>query len=115
MSAFFTKGFTIIEVMIVVVIIGLLAMLAIPGFQRMRGVSQDKAVLNNARQLAAAAEQYYHETGESTVDLSSLVGMTNYVKSLDTVAKESYPNFFTVAEAVTVSGVAGQRTITYSP
>jgi type IV pilus assembly protein PilA len=40
--------------MIVVVIIGLLAAMAIPAFQKVRTGSQDKTVLNNARQLSAA-------------------------------------------------------------
>jgi competence protein ComGC len=80
--------------MIVVVIIGLLAMLALPGWQRVRKVAQDKAVLNNARQLSAGADQYYLETGGNYVDLASLVGSSNYVKVLNTVAAEIYPAFF---------------------
>ena len=58
------RGFTLVEIMIVVVIIGLLAAMAIPAFQKVRQSSQDKAVLNNARQLAAAADQYFLENGE---------------------------------------------------
>jgi type IV pilus assembly protein PilA len=54
-----SKGFTLVEIMIVVVIIGLLAAMAIPAFQKVRTNSQDKAVLNNARQISAAADQYY--------------------------------------------------------
>ena len=61
------RGFTLVEIMIVVVIIGLLAAMAIPAFQKVRTSSQDKAVLNNARQLAAAADQYFLENGVSSV------------------------------------------------
>jgi type IV pilus assembly protein PilA len=109
------KGFTLVEIMIVVVIIGLLAAMAIPAFQKVRQSSQDKAVLNNARQLAAAADQYFLENGVSSVTQGSLVGSTNYVKALNLVANETYPSGFTQGVTITVSGVAGQRTITYAP
>ena len=108
-------GFTLVEIMIVVVIIGLLAAMAIPAFQKVRTSSQDKAVLNNARQLAAAADQYYLESGVSTVNQSDLVGATNYVKALNTVASETYPIGYTQGITITISGVANARTITYSP
>ncbi len=108
-----TTGFTLVEVMIVVVIIGLLAALAIPGFKKIREASQDKAVLSNARQLAAATDQYMMEYGKSTVSINRLVGLTNYVKSLDTVANEVYPDIYTAGTPITVSGVGGTRTITY--
>jgi type IV pilus assembly protein PilA len=110
-----TQGFTLVEIMIVVVIIGMLAAMALPAFQRVRQSSQDKAVLNNARQLAAAADQYFLENGVSTVVQTDLVGSTNYVKALSLVANETYPDSFTEGVTLTVSGVAGQRTITYSP
>jgi type IV pilus assembly protein PilA len=110
-----TKGFTLVEIMIVVVIIGLLAAMAIPAFQKVRTSSQDKAVLNNARQLSAGADQYYLENGVSTVTLSDLLGPTSYVKTLNTVANETYPLTFTQGVTVTIQSVAGTRTITYAP
>jgi type IV pilus assembly protein PilA len=110
-----SQGFTLVEIMIVVVIIGLLAAMAIPAFQKVRINSQDKAVLNNARQLSAAADQYYLENGVSTVDQTLLIGPTLYVKALNSVANETYPTTFTQGVTVTVSGVASTRTITYAP
>ena len=110
-----TEGFTLVEIMIVVVIIGLLASMAIPAFQKVRQSSQDKAVLNNARQLSAASDQYFLENGVSTIDLGTLVGPTSYVKTLNLVANESYPANFTQGVTITILGVAGVRTITYAP
>jgi type IV pilus assembly protein PilA len=109
------KGFTLVEIMIVVVIIGLLASMAIPAFQKVRINSQDKAVLNNARQLSAASDQYYLENGVSTVTLLDLLGPTSYIKALNSVAAESYPIGFSQGTTITIQSVAGTRTITYSP
>ena len=109
------SAFTLVEIMIVVVIIGLLAAMAIPAFQKVRQSSQDKAVLNNARQLSAAADQFYLENGVSTALPTSLIGATNYVKAVNTVASETYPTGYTQGETITISGVAGSRTITYAP
>jgi type IV pilus assembly protein PilA len=109
------KGFTLVEIMIVVVIIGLLAAMAIPAFQKVRQSSQDKAVLNNARQLSAASDQYFLENGVSTVALSNLVGPDSYVKAVNTVANETYPANYTQGITITVAGIAGVRTVTYAP
>jgi type IV pilus assembly protein PilA len=106
-------AFTLVEIMIAVAIIGLLASIAVPAFQKIRESSQDKAVLNNARQLAAAADQYYMETGKSTVLYGMLVGSSSYIKEFATVAGETYPTNFTQGQTITVLGVASARTITY--
>ncbi|MSU66215.1 MAG: hypothetical protein EXS38_08980 [Opitutus sp.] len=69
----------------------------------------------NARQLAAAADQYFLENGVSSVSVGSIVGSTTYVKALNLVASETYPTGFTQGIAITIDGIAGQRTITYAP
>ena len=110
-----TKGFTLVEIMIVVVIIGLLAAMAIPAFQKVRASSQDKAVLNNLRQLGSAADQYFLENGVSAVNSSVLVGTNSsqYIKAIQTVAGETYSNL-QQGSAVTATSVNSARTITYS-
>lgn len=77
--------------------------------------AQDKAVLNNARQLAAAADQYYQEHGVTLCTLADLVGPEKFVKALNTVASETYPLSFPKGVPLTITGVAGARTITYAP
>lgn len=110
------KGFTLVEIMIVVVIIGLLAAMAIPAFQKVRASSQDKAVLNNLRQLGSAADQYFLEHGSSQVTSAVLVGTNSsqYIKQIQTVAGETYDATITQGGGVSAAGVAAARTITYT-
>lgn len=57
------KGFTLVEIMIVVAIIGLLAAIAIPSFMRARTTSQMNACINNLRQIEAGKDQYSLDKG----------------------------------------------------
>ena len=52
------QGFTLVEIMIVVAIIGLLAAIAIPSFMKARTQSQANACINNLRQVEAGKEQW---------------------------------------------------------
>ena len=69
---FESQGFTLVELMIVVVIIGLLASFAIPAFNRTRVVSRGTAFLNDLRVFADAADTYEGNPIASAAGLATI-------------------------------------------
>ena len=61
MKIHFDKGFTLVELMIVIAIIGILAAIAIPQFSAYRVRSYNALAVNDLRHAAAAQEAYYVE------------------------------------------------------
>ena len=67
-------GFTLVEIMIVVAIIGLLAAIAIPSFVNARTKSQQNACINNLRQVSGSKDQYaLDKNGTAPTALADLV------------------------------------------
>jgi prepilin-type N-terminal cleavage/methylation domain-containing protein len=74
-------GFTLVEIMIVVAIIGLLAAIAIPNFVHARTRSQANACINNLRQIDTAVQEVALEQGKHVGDtINYPADVTPYIK-----------------------------------
>src|SRR5260370_42398064 len=74
------RGFTLVEIMIVVAIIALLAAIAVPGFLRARKRSQASRILNDLRMIDSACDQYAIETNRTNGATVNVADWTNYLK-----------------------------------
>jgi type IV pilus assembly protein PilA len=70
------EGFTLIELMIVIAIIGILAAIAIPQFSAYRQRSYNSAAQADLRNLATAQEAYYVDESSYANTVTTLRGTT---------------------------------------
>src|SRR5947209_18912390 len=75
------SGFTLVEIMIVLAIIGLLAAIAIPNFIRARTTSQKNACINNLRQIDGAIQQWALENKKDAAATVDFTDISVYLKN----------------------------------
>src|SRR5256885_16650192 len=85
-------GFSLVELMIVVAVIGLLLALAIPNFVKSRDTSQLAAVYNNLRMIETAKDQWAMENKQGTGAATDLPALSDYLKggTIKQVGSEVY-------------------------
>jgi prepilin-type N-terminal cleavage/methylation domain-containing protein len=74
------QGFTLVEIMVVVAIIGLLAAIAVPGFLRARKRAQAGQVINDLRILDASIDQYAVENSKIAGGPVTFSDLQRYLK-----------------------------------
>ena len=78
------RGFTLVEIMIVVLIIGVLLAIAVPNFIKARETSRTKSCVANLKQIDSAKEQWAMDNKKTSADTptaTDLYGTDKYVKS----------------------------------
>lgn len=97
------SGFTLIEIMIVVALIGLLATIATPTWVKARTSSQANACINNLRQIDAAVQQWALDTRSAPSTAVAFDNISSYLKhAVICPAGGSSANFGTTYSVTTV-------------
>ncbi|MBI1755941.1 MAG: prepilin-type N-terminal cleavage/methylation domain-containing protein [Fimbriimonas ginsengisoli] len=82
-----TRAFTLVEIMIVVLIIGILMAIAVPNFVQARQTSRQNSCIANLKQIDSAKEQWAMDNKKNTGDVPVWGDLTpTYMKSQPTCA-----------------------------
>lgn len=78
------RGFTVLELLVAVAIIGLVAGLVFPALNRARAAAKTTGCLGNLRQMALAVQMYVNDSGGRLPVLQNRASVTNEAPALDT-------------------------------
>ena len=110
------KGFTLAEIMMVVVVIALLAAMAVPAYQRISANSREQAIINNLRQFAAAGQQYMLEFAVTEASYEDIVDPEgNYIRVLHPIMSEDYTTLMITNTSTEIEiDIPGDRVLTFT-
>jgi prepilin-type N-terminal cleavage/methylation domain-containing protein len=95
-----SRGFTLVEIMIVVAIIALLASIAVPNFLRSRKRSQATTLLQDLRQIDGAKDLYAIENNKSGGSNVVWADVQRYLKTgsrlYNSTGKDLFGNSYTI-------------------
>jgi prepilin-type N-terminal cleavage/methylation domain-containing protein len=106
------RGFTLVEILIVILIIGILLAIAMPAFVRARENTQARSCQNNLKQIQGAKERWamdYNHGASDTPAMTDLAGAGRYIKAVPECQKSGTYTIGRLTDAPTCSigGTAG--------